>query len=122
MIRRMTLVGIRDLKELSDVSGISERTVYAISSSGTIGGRERSTRLWLARSLKVPLRMLEDYDAGRIDDIPDSIMREWEHCGSGRTDRALDRTDFRPIAGGVGILDYGPRCRWRVGRELSRLG
>jgi SOS-response transcriptional repressor LexA len=108
LLHRMELVGIRSQTELADISGVSSRTINRIFTSGSLTDTERSTRVWLARTLKVSLRDLDQIADGKVETIADSRIVEWDHCGSGRIDRVADRTDFTPVpADGDGIPIMG---------------
>jgi SOS-response transcriptional repressor LexA len=87
LLRRMELVGLRSQADLAEVSGIAPRTISRVITSGTLEKAERSTRVWLARTLKVSLRELERLDSGEITTIPDSRVFEWDHVSQGRVDR-----------------------------------
>jgi SOS-response transcriptional repressor LexA len=87
LLHRMELVGIRSQTELAEVSGVSLRTVNRIFSERSFAGIERSTRLWLARTLKVSVKDLDRLERGEIDTIADDRIIEWEHAAQGRTNR-----------------------------------
>lgn len=75
---RCQLAGVPTQQELAEVSGISLRTISKIFTEGTIAKTERSTKMWLARTLKVSVRDLENLDAGEVKWIDDDRVVEWE--------------------------------------------
>jgi SOS-response transcriptional repressor LexA len=104
--RRSRLVGIRTQVDLAEASGISGRTINRIYAESKLGECNRSTRIWLARTLKVSLRDLEAIDEGRIKDIPDDRIVEWDHS-AGVAGGVSDARGKRPVAveeGGVPVL------------------
>ena len=102
---RMELLGIRNQPELAEISGISARTISRLYETGTITEANRSTRLWLARTLKVSVRELEALDHGKIAGIPDDRIVEWDHRAIGA--ESPDASRVSPVADMDGVPVIG---------------
>ena len=101
----MELLGIRNQPELAELSGISSRTISRLYETGTIKDANRSTSLWLARTLKVSVRDLEALDSGKISTIPDERIVEWDSRAMGV--QAADALKITPVADMDGVPIIG---------------
>jgi SOS-response transcriptional repressor LexA len=99
---RTKLFGFQTQNELSEASGISIRTVSGIYTSKTIAKTERSTRVWLARTLRVSVTALEQLDRGEVEWIGDEVFQEWEQCRAVRPINA--KAAVAPSGRGTRIL------------------
>ncbi len=104
---RSKLAGLPTQQDLSDASGISLRTISKIFSDETIAKTERSIKVWLARTLKVSVRDLENLDSGKVKWIDDSRVVEWEQpyglgsTGPGKVSATDGRHRGVPVLGKV---------------------
>jgi len=108
---RTQLAGLNTQQDLADASGVSMRVITRIYATGTVAKAERSTKLWLARALKVSVRDLEKLDSGNVKWIPDDRVVEWEQpfglkgLESGTTTAQIRATDGQdrgvPVLGKV---------------------
>ncbi len=82
---RAQLLRLHSRSQLADRSGISLATLNAITRTGSLRGIDRSTRAWLARALKVPLREMECFAAGKGPAISDLRRVDFDHPGGAST-------------------------------------
>lgn len=102
---RASLFGLRTVKELADRSGINPATLNTIAQSGSLRGVDRSTRAWLARALKVPLREMESFEAGKTPAIPDLRIVDLDRPGgavAARTNRSERNERPKPVPAPTG--------------------
>ncbi len=82
---RAQRVGLGSITDVCDASGIAVPTLHAIVAAGSLAGTDRSTRAWLARALKVPLREMEAFAAGRAPCIPDARVVDLDRRGGSKS-------------------------------------
>lgn len=85
---RAALLGLQTAAELANRSGIQPATLDAIVRRSSLRGVDRSTRAWLARALKVPLREMELFAAGKTPAIPDCRIVDLDRPGGVAAARA----------------------------------